>query len=69
MKGLISKIYFSLILDISQFQKSFLKWNINWLKIKMNEFQFCLYSFIDFKGEIDKRDEKKSKGVEHWEPH
>ena len=33
------------------------------------DFYFCLYSFIDFTGEIDKWDEKKSNGVENWEPH
>ena len=35
----------------------------------MIPFHSCLYSFIDFTGEIDKRDERKSNGVAHWELH
>ena len=33
------------------------------------EFSWCLYSFIDFTGEIDKWDERKSNGAAHWELH
>ena len=44
----------------------------NWFISKGDElfdFDFCLYSFIDFTREIDKWDERKGNGVVHWEPH
>ena len=34
-----------------------------------DSFLFCLYSFIDFIGEIDKWDERKSNGDAQWELH